>query len=217
MKDSHAIYYEGNRSQTFDLVESQKHLSEKAVDIYAVRPRFRTTPGESKTSPTLESGFTPENADASFDYLLIPTLPDAHKNPQDAVHRSNHPAAANGGRSRQGIRQEQRMRIAGAGGTNSQQVFQRQAHLNPISHPMAGGATPERIDLRQHEIEGKMPYFPMSSGQPNLNDPRVTPRNHKAFRDMQLRTSLDRNRPHVAVMGQMVTTQNNARSFKRGA
>jgi hypothetical protein len=191
----HSMFYEGH--QVIDEPSTtQRGLSEKAVDVYAVRNHNISTPGESRTSPTMASTFM--SADPLYAEVfpsLVAPLPNAYDNPQDAVHRTHHPAASNGGYTRKSMDQaNKQVRIAGAGGTNAQQVFQRQAHLNPVSHPMAGGAQPHRINMKAVFDEGNLPYFPLSHGQA-VDDARagkVTPKSNKAFRDTNLRRVLNR-------------------------
>ena len=193
MKRTHAMNFEGHQSIIDSDIETQRHLSDKAVDVYAVRQSHTTTPGESRTSPTLESSFVaadPLYAEV-FPSLVAP-LPHAYDNPQDAVHRTHHPGASNGGYHTKTITdQNQTMRIAGAGGTNAQQVFQRQAHLNPVSHPMAGGMVPPRLNLQHIFSQGDRPYFPISAGQPVDNESMAL-KHSKHYRDNNLRRTLNR-------------------------
>ena len=193
MKRTHAMNFEGHQSIIDSDIETQRHLSDKAVDVYAVRQSHTTTPGESRTSPTLESSF--QSSDPLYAEVfpsLVAPLPHAYQNPQDAVHRTHHPAASNGGYSRRTITaNNQTMRIVGAGGTNAQQVFQRQAHLNPVSHPMAGGAMPVRLNLQHIFSQGDRPYFPMSAGQA-VDSESLALKHSKHYRDNNLRSALTR-------------------------
>ena len=214
---THAAYHETRFTPETDQANTQKHLSDKAVDIYAVRHPRVTTPGESRTSPTLESSFlSGDPLDEDVMKWYIPPLAEAHTNPQDAVNRNlNHPAGASGtsgpshtmrkGPAGLGVPQ----RIAGAGGTNAQQTWQRQYELNPVSHPMAGGSTPAQIDLRQIHESGGIPYMPMATGQLAPKDPRVTPKNNRAYKAGHHMVALDGRR-----MANLPTSQKQLRSQK---
>jgi hypothetical protein len=187
---THAAYHETRFTPDTDRANSQRHLSEKAVEIYAVRHPRVTTPGESRTSPTLESSFySGDPLDEDVMKWYIPPLAEAYTNPQDAVNRGlNHTAGASGTHGPSHTMRKgpaglgTPRRIAGAAGTNAQQTKQRQFELNPVSHPMAGGATPAHIDLRQIHESGGVPYMPMATGQLAPQDPRVTPKNNRAYK-----------------------------------
>ena len=200
-KRTHAMYHESRFTPEQDIANTQKHLSEKAVDLYAVRHPRVTTPGESRTSPTLESSFLSGNPlDEDVMKWYIPPLAEAYTNNQDAVNRINPTSGAGGTTGPSHTMRKHpafaaNKRITGAAGTNSQQVFQRQFELNPVSHPMAGGATPARIDLRQLHDTGGIPYMPMATGQLAPEDPRITPKNNRAYKVGMHRQTLS-NKPH---------------------
>ena len=215
----HSAYHESKFSPAEDISNSQRHLSDKAVNVYAIRHPRVTTPGESRTSPTLDSAFmSGDPLDEDNMKWYIPPLAEANVNPQDAVNRTVHPA---GGGGMGGFSHTMRklpagmgvnQRIVGAGGTNAQQTRQRQFELNPVSHPMAGGAVPAHINLRQTHERGDIPYFPMASGQIAPVDPRVTPKNNRNYKTFNARQTLD-NRPHIHNNKQVTATQ---RSNQRG-
>lgn len=194
MDRTHAAFFESNHDPYTDVQTTQNNLSIKAVDTYAVRGN-QTTPGTFKTSPTLQANFEAGiQNDAVFKSLVVP-LPDTFYNPQDAVHRDGHPAASNGGHSRKNIPMVE-ARIVGATGTRATQVFQPNYNLLAVSHPMAGGSLPPRINLKQVGMQGDIPYFPMSIPEKVPGEQvSVTPKTNKRFRDNKLRGNLTDRRP----------------------
>lgn len=189
MHREHAMFFEGPYEAEELHAITQKTLRTKATDNYTVRRVIGTNPGARRTTPTLMGTFDP-GSNTFVDvgkWQVTPPLPDTYYNPQDAVHRLDHPSAAGNRHQRKSL-PTVRERIIGAGGVNVQQVFEPSYEILPGSHPMAGGNPPQRLDLRQLG-NGQLPYQPMSSGETS-QDPRVPNRNRKKFRDYRLRESL---------------------------
>jgi hypothetical protein len=181
----HNAYFETNTDPIDEPIETQHMLANKAVSVYTVRGSS-SAPGNKRTSPTLESDFNNnEPLDSHVFSSLVAPLPDAYNNPQDATKRIGHTAGAGGGGNRKTPGGKMHQRVMAAGGSNAQQIYQKEYELNPISHPMAGGNMPAHLNLRQQEKGGQFAFFPMSTGQIAPNDPRATPKNNAQFRTQQ--------------------------------
>jgi hypothetical protein len=201
--DTHAAL-----GEAFEIDNSQRYLHDKAGRIHEVRGPRTTTPGAKKTTPSLtgQGSFYPDDPLYTGVIMQIaPPLPQVNQNPQDAVHREGNESASDGGYNRASAPQA-RKHIIGAGGTNVQQIVTKQAEMNPISHPMAGGVQPPKIDVANKYDQGERPYFPVAgatnqvipsaSNKTPVNTAQNQTKINKKVRDTNIRRPLSMKKVH---------------------